>query len=314
MHPDDGSMAGSIAGSVAASMRGSQVASLAGSMWGSAQASETSSLVGSRVQSVRHSPCPTPRGTLSRRNSTCTFSTNVGIANILNERGIKAVTPSCVATPAAMWSPTATPCNSPLLGSPMSTPPSTPPEYASHPIPPLQSLINSGAEMLRRTFSPLPAGHTKRNRFGDTIADKVERIGINNLIGMGVTPLALPSSGSMYSRRGLQSPMQQLTCLKQAIQQGRVGTLSDVAEHAHEQTPEPVPPAMGVPSQPGTGAIKAHLNRTQRRPRPREDLGTVNTGRPINMAANSSDKKSSQGFTTLGTLSTLLFGRKGGLL
>lgn len=47
----------------------------------------------------------------SRRNSTSTFSSSLGLAKMLNERGIKAVTPSTLPTP--MFSPTATPANSP---------------------------------------------------------------------------------------------------------------------------------------------------------------------------------------------------------
>lgn len=317
MHPDDGSMAGSIAGSVAGSMRGSVAGSLGGSMWGSAMGSEACSEASSRLPSARHSPCHTPRASLSRRNSTCTFSTNMGLANILNERGIKAVTPSCVATPAA-WSPTATPCNSPQLGSPSSTPPSSPPpEYSDsplHTIPPLQSLINSGADILRRTFSPLPTQSQKSSRLDrkhpSRIVDRVEKIGINSLMGVSSTPLALQAAGSLYLRRGQQSPMTQLTCLKQTLQQGR--TLSDVAEHPAESASTDKP--LGVPAQPGSGALKAQIDRAQRRPRPRGDLGTVNSVRPDLGTVNSPNKQSGQTFSTLGTLSSLLFGRKGGLL
>ncbi|XP_077284064.1 trafficking kinesin-binding protein milt isoform X2 [Arctopsyche grandis] len=316
MHPDDGSMAGSMAGSVAGSMRGSVAGSLGGSMWGSALGSEVCSEVPSRMPSARHSPCHTPRATLSRRNSTCTFSTNMGLANILNERGIKAVTPSCVATPAIAWSPTATPCNSPQLGSPLSTPPSSPPpEYSDsplHPLPPLQSLINSGADILRRTFSPLPAHSQKSSRTDrkNRIVDKVERIGINSLMGVCSSPLSLQTTGGIYMRRGQQSPMAQLTCLKQTLQQGRANALSDVAEHPAESAAPP----LGVPGQPGSGAIKAQIDRAQRRPRPRGDLGTVNTMRPDLGTVGSPNKQSGQTFSTLGTLSSLLFGRKGGLL
>lgn len=65
-----------------------------------------SSVVSSRMSSA----CSTPR-TRSRRNSTSTVSTTPSLARLLAERGIKAVTPSALGTPA--YSPTATPCNSP---------------------------------------------------------------------------------------------------------------------------------------------------------------------------------------------------------
>lgn len=56
----------------------------------------------------------TPRQGLSRRNSCSTFSVSSGLASMLNERGIKAVTPSALNTPAGPnYSPTVTPCNSP---------------------------------------------------------------------------------------------------------------------------------------------------------------------------------------------------------
>lgn len=71
------------------------------------------SCVSSRVPTRETTPM------LSRRNSTTTFSTNYGLAAMLNERGIKAITPSALATPT--FSATATPCNSPY-GSPSGSP------------------------------------------------------------------------------------------------------------------------------------------------------------------------------------------------
>lgn len=126
---------------------------------------------------------------MSRRNSTSTFSTCLGLAKMLNERGIKAVTPSALNTPATekSFTPTATPCNSPLgspRGSADSSPSSSrspsPPPYSTFPIPGkkkflsllgnffswqilpsgndllcvfVTALLSSGAELLRRTFS-----------------------------------------------------------------------------------------------------------------------------------------------------------------
>lgn len=64
---------------------------------------------------VCHFSAPaTPHTGLSRRNSCSTFSVSAGLATMLNERGIKAVTPSALNTPAGQnHSPTVTPCNSP---------------------------------------------------------------------------------------------------------------------------------------------------------------------------------------------------------
>lgn len=76
-----------------------------------------STAANSRVNSRAPTRETTPM--LSRRNSTSTFSTNSNLASMLNERGIRAITPSALATP--MFSTTATPCNSPY-GSPGGSP------------------------------------------------------------------------------------------------------------------------------------------------------------------------------------------------
>ena len=75
------------------------------------------SQMSSQVASVCNSRQPTAPSTprcLSRRNSCSTFSVNMGLASMLNERGIKAVNPSELNTPVGPnYSPTVTPCNSP---------------------------------------------------------------------------------------------------------------------------------------------------------------------------------------------------------
>lgn len=81
------------------------------------------SVRGSRMSTVSNSRASTTPGTpaqRSRRNSTCTFSVTLGLAKLLNERGITAATPSTLVTPS--FTPTATPCNSPEGGSTSSTP------------------------------------------------------------------------------------------------------------------------------------------------------------------------------------------------
>jgi hypothetical protein len=82
------------------------------------------------VANSRQPTAPQTPVAMSRRGSTTTFSTTLGLAKMLNERGIKAVTPSAVATPCGdrSFSPTATPCNSPD-GTPPSSPPPSPPPY-----------------------------------------------------------------------------------------------------------------------------------------------------------------------------------------
>lgn len=70
---------------------------------------------------------------------------------------------------------------------------------------------------------------------------------------------------------------------------------------------------MGVPGRPGSGALSKRLeqlnSRKQRRTNgvTRPDLGTVSTSK------SPEEQSPSAGSSTLGTLSSLLFGRKGGL-
>lgn len=146
---------------------------------------------------------------------------------MLNERGIKAVTPSALNTPAgANFSPTVTPCNSPE-GSPTRD---------RSPEPSLTGLLYSGADMIRRKLvgenpiertSRLPARNKillsrqeKRALRSLRLVEKVESIGLDNIIhssssstssshhAVGISPLALSS------RSRNASPMTQLTSLK----------------------------------------------------------------------------------------------------
>ncbi|XP_058125382.1 trafficking kinesin-binding protein milt isoform X1 [Anopheles coustani] len=216
----------------------------------------TFSLPPSQMSSQMASECPsrqptapsTPRSSLSRRNSCSTFSVNLGLASMLNERGIKAVTPSALNTPAGPnFSPTVTPCNSPD-GSPT---------RSMSPEPPLLSgLLASGADILRKRFAastsnssggPGPSDPTdrasrviSRNKVALSrlekkalrsikIMEKVESIGLENIMlppqhPPGISPLALHGSSAMYSTastgRG-RSPMAQLTSLKHLQDQRR---------------------------------------------------------------------------------------------
>ncbi|XP_046681201.1 trafficking kinesin-binding protein milt-like isoform X2 [Homalodisca vitripennis] len=275
MHPDDNT-------SVTHSYRGSQMCTA----------------TSSRMSSVASTPV-----VRSRRNSTSTFSSSLGLAKMLNERGIKAVTPSTLPTP--MFSPTATPANSPDH-SPSSTPdhsrsPSPSPTASSYsPLGLPGFLMSSGAELLRRTLigatqSPRRTEHASRSRTqpentvvarrqlkgGPGIVETLERIGLERL--MSTTPPTSPPQTTQSSTTA--------------------GTAAGVA--------------LGVPGTPGSGVLASRLSqlpggssrgsgggggRAGRQPRVRADLGTV-PGQTNNSPSSS-----------LGTLSSMLFGRKGGLL
>ncbi|XP_053672789.1 trafficking kinesin-binding protein milt [Anopheles nili] len=219
----------------------------------------TFSLPPSQMSSQMASECPsrqptapsTPRSSLSRRNSCSTFSVNMGLASMLNERGIKAVTPSALNTPAGPnFSPTVTPCNSPD-GSPT---------RSMSPEPPLLSgLLASGADILRKRFAASTSGTNNsastsqgpdqadrpsrmisRNKVALTrlekkalrsikIMEKVESIGLENIMlppqhPPGISPLALHGTSALYTaaatNRG-RSPMAQLTSLKHLQDQRR---------------------------------------------------------------------------------------------
>ncbi|XP_072944263.1 trafficking kinesin-binding protein milt isoform X2 [Epargyreus clarus] len=178
------------------------------------------------------------------------------------------------------FTPTATPANSPLLGSPESTPPSTPRPGDAPPS--LHALIASGTSILRRRYLTSPASDGSP------------------------APLALQTPGSLYTGLVHRSPMEQLTCLKR--------TLRSPAASVPERC-ETIDAPLGVPAHPGEGALDAASpagapggaprKARARVPRPRSDLGSV-AAPPVACPPSHS--------SPLGTLSTFLFGRKGGLL
>ncbi|CAG9096900.1 unnamed protein product [Plutella xylostella] len=113
--------------------------------------------------------------------------------------------------------------------------------------------------------------------------------------GSSPSPLTLQTPGSLYTGLVHRSPMEQLTCLKR--------TLRSPVAPAAASTPAPAEP-LGVPGAPGSGALEGR--RRARAPRPRADLGTVGAPPPA---------PAEPAYTSpLGTLSSLLFGRKGGLM
>ncbi|CAG9761135.1 unnamed protein product [Ceutorhynchus assimilis] len=297
MHPDDGTF-------VSPSTRGSRVVS--------------------ECTSIQNSPPQTPMG-LSRRNSCSTFSTTLGLAKMLNERGIKAATPSAFNTPsgANSFTPTATPHNSPD-GTPMSTRPGSPEPYEAFSLP--QLLLSSVPQFLRDTVGGGGGGASKKLSFSkskrraarqdkqESIVGQIEKFGISNLMTGG--PGALSISGGMYARPALTSPMAQLTCLLPShSSEDLPGTSEKSNIDRVTTTPLTKPkPDLGVPGKPGSGALNRRLEqmsaRKQRRQggtgQTRPDLGTVSTRK-------SPEPDQARSASTLGTLSSLLFGRKGGL-
>lgn len=147
----------------------------------------------------------------------------MGLASVLNERGIKAVTPSVLNTPTGPnYSPTVTPCNSPD-GSPTR-------EMYEPPL--ISGLLASGAELLRRKLIGAPVERPSRLATRNKLAlsrlekkalrsikilEKVESIGVDNIMTppTTVSPLALHSTSMYQGRvRRSDSPMTQLTSLK----------------------------------------------------------------------------------------------------
>lgn len=248
LHPNDGSLVGSSTSSVCSSGMSSLASSVLGSAWSSRLTSRRSSAGGSPVHSRRDSVCLPP----SR----------------------------------AHFSPTATPANSPLLGSPDQTPPASPRPGDAPPS--LHALIASGTSILRRRHLASPAADGSP------------------------APLALQTPGSLYTGLVHRSPMEQLTCLKRTLR-------SPAAPPAERRVSDVTEAPLGVPAHPGSGALDATGAAARRAPRaraprPRTDLGTVGTpggGLPHLGAPPVQSPAPNPG--ALGTLS-LLFGRKGGLL
>ncbi|XP_039305083.1 trafficking kinesin-binding protein milt isoform X2 [Solenopsis invicta] len=307
--------------------------------------SVTPSIVSSRVASApnsgMNSGMSTPR-THSRRNSTSTFSTTLGLAKMLNERGIKAVTPSCISTPndERNFSPTATPCNSPDASlSPRSSSP--PPESAASLT---LGLLSTGAELLRRTFSyesPAPV-EIKKKRPKSTISrsdkkaltgirlvEKLERIGIDTIIATtvssSISPLAL--QGALYTRRSTGSPMAQLTFLKTSMssstsQEKLISPSSSISSTdefpssksqllpgKRDDSKQPEPSVSGSNAfNSRTAALSPDRQRRSGARATRPDLGRVKPP-PVPTPVTKESKQSA-----LGAISSLLFGRKGGLL
>ncbi|XP_044002306.1 trafficking kinesin-binding protein milt isoform X1 [Aphidius gifuensis] len=311
----------------------------------------TSSVMSSRVatapSSAMNSGMNTPR-TMSRRNSTTTFSTTLGLAKMLNERGIKGVTASCVTTPSneRNYTPTATPYNSPD-GTPPHSRSTSPNRIKKHTN--LKSstsndesntsmdysfgLFSSGAELLKRTFSaestptsssssaainqqkrkrkPALSRSDKKALTSIRLVEKLERIGIDTIMATAgsSTMSSLTLQGALCTRRSIESPMAQLTFLKGSISSSSIssassdsfstsrGKLKDTKDNGNSSNNR------GTLSRAQSGRRRGGGNGATR-----PDLGQVNS------AVNVPVTKESTTQSALGTISSLLFGRKGGLL
>ncbi|XP_055845307.1 trafficking kinesin-binding protein milt isoform X1 [Episyrphus balteatus] len=180
--------------------------------------SQISSRMASASTSRQPSCPPTPERGRSRRSSCSTFSLNMSLASVLNERGIRAVTPSALSTPAGPnFSPTVTPCNSPV-GSP---------ERSISPEERRFGLFSSGADMIKRQFKGdlLRASQTqqqqqrimlsrleKRALRSLKLIEKLESIGLENIIA--TQPSEIHHIGRGIASRSSGSPMAQLTSLR----------------------------------------------------------------------------------------------------
>lgn len=70
---------------------------------------------------------------------------------------------------------------------------------------------------------------------------KIERLGINNLMG---TPSGLSLPVGMYSRPSLTSPMAQLTCLLPSHSTENISNIDKINKEQHQKPPalNPMPP------------------------------------------------------------------------
>ena len=236
---------------------------------------------------------PTPRN-LSRRNSCSTFSVNMGLASVLNERGIKAVTPSALNTPSGQnFSPTVTPCNSPTEGNSPTRPLS--PE-------PGPSTKNKNAFM-----------HLEKKALRSLkLLEQVETLGLENIMtpSCRISPLALYSSNIYTSR---SSPMAQLTSLRNfAEKRNSDDNLKSHLASSNDKSPsDPKKHSERKMSRSHRQKSRRNLMNGQTR----QDLGTVNI-RPdlgkLQQPQQVEERSLVEGF--VGSISSLLFGRKGGLL
>lgn len=263
---------------------------------------------------------PTPRMGLSRRNSCSTFSMSTGLASMLNERGIQAITPSCLNTPTTQnFSPTVTPCNSPEGGTPTNS------SSNQHEPVTLTSFLTSSAGLLRKKITG-SSHHShsesekaaiileKKAKFRSMkLLEKVETLGIENILPTTSSsssshhiinkPLSLHSS-NIYTRYH-NSPMSQLTSLKHLSKSSPEN--SDICDKS-DTSARAISPTNSHQKESQEARAKQKHNRQKTRRSmnaQRPDLGTVNS-------AVDKTKETKQGL--IGSISSIFFGRKGGFL
>lgn len=289
-------------------------------------ASITFSLPPSQMSSRMQSTCnsrqptapPTPRG-LSRRNSCSTFSMSTGLASMLNERGIQAITLSCLNTPTGQnFSPTSTPCNSPE-GSPTHN------RHHNESVS-LTSFLSSSAGLIKkitgsstssneRTENEKAILEKKAKLRSIKLLEKVE--GIEQILpssSLSSTshqiinkPLSLHSS-NIYTRYH-HSPMTQLTSLKHLSSNAKSTTGSESSDIRSESS---VSPTNSQRKETQDARAKQKLTRQKTRRNmnaQRQDLGTVNSS-----VAVEKEPKQQQQQGLIGSISSIFFGRKGGFL
>lgn len=221
----------------------------------------------------------------------------MGLASVLNERGIKAVTPSALNTPSGQnsFSPTVTPCNSPTEGNSPTRP------LSPEPGPSVKNK-NAFIHLEKKALRSLK------------LLERVETLGLENIItpSCRISPLALYSS-NIYTNRS--SPMAQLTSLRTFAEKR---TYSDDNLKAHA-----APVSDRSPTDPKKHSERkmSRVNRQKSRRNlinghsgQRQDLGTVNVRPDLGKVEQPKAEERSlvEGF--VGSISSLLFGRKGGLL
>lgn len=223
----------------------------------------------------------------------------MGLASVLNERGIKAVTPSALNTPSGQnFSPTVTPCNSPIEGNSRSTSPTRPlsPELA-----PSVKNKNAFIHLEKKALRSLK------------LLEHVESLGLEGIVtpSCRISPLAIYSSNIYTSR---SSPMAQLTSLRNFAE--KRNSDENLKAHAASLVDKT---SMDSKKHSDRKMNRSHRQKSRRsltngHSGQRQDLGTVNVRPDLGRIEKPKEEEKSlvEGF--VGSISSLLFGRKGGLL
>lgn len=263
----------------------------------------------------------------SRRGSTATFSTNVGLAKHLQERGV-----SRGDSDEAM-NPTATPANSPNRSRPGS-----PELYESYKLPGFDDLtrsLHAGASFLKRTLygrGPIAPSSPPHRGHRVNIVERVQALGVDRFVRQGGAPLSV--GGVVTTRAQPPSPLLHLSNLIRSGKEQRdlpsganaVSTgdaTPSVAPGGIMSTPRitspgerrpklPLGAPMGIPGQPGSGQLDSRL--TQLKPGQRSDLGTVGGFVGSRPRPSGLGSVPGRGDTKMGTVGWTSMGRKGGLL